>query len=754
MISALQSMVERDRWCISNGPRGDKRPRQIDGTPASVTDPSTWASFAEASAAARDRGWNVGYMFGDGVHFFVDLDNKDPRVTTHPWLDRFAGAATERSLGGYGWHIYGTISDSVIPEHSCKRKDHTEFYTADRYGIVTGIDLQGSSSSAHEIGPFVREFFPPRESTAADWTDEPCDEYTGTWDDDELIERMLASSGSAAAAFGGRATPAELWSASDRLAEYYPPPMDDAFDRSSADVALAGLLAFWTGKDCERIERLMWRSELVRDKWEDREDYLKRTILQAVSACRSVYDRVPQSVPEDSLVETAKLLDGAVYIYSLDRMLMPGGELLKRDQVNNLYADRGPYPLPGGDSTWKAWESTLRRRPALPRAYGVTFDPSTTDTIVVGSDGHLRANTWRGIRTPKVPGDVSVFLDHVRSIYTATDSEVVLAYLAAIVQYPGRKFPWLLVQQGVEGNGKSTITSALARLLGTEYVAMPRPSQIGSRFNASLSGKILAIIDDVDRLSPKTMEAMKTIITSSRVEIERKGSDSVVEDTCVNFVANTNSIDAVPKSRNDRRIAIVVSTQQKVEDLPDRHYFDRLHASLRCLAPLHHWLAVYQIPEYLDPTKGARRAPYTDGQELAIAYGRPLLEQCILDAIESDRYRFRGGWVSRSGIDEICKDLRIDASPQDKRRAVEAIGYVPHRGGDESRASRLVPIDGIRSRLWVSPDTPQDKREIEDYETAQASAGTSHQSEKKRNGDQQTAIPGEFPAAKNPGGLH
>ena len=40
-------------------------------------------------------------------------------------------------------------------------------------------------------------------------------------------------------------------------------------------------LAFWTGRDCERIRALMNKSALARDKWE-REDYLPRTILGAV----------------------------------------------------------------------------------------------------------------------------------------------------------------------------------------------------------------------------------------------------------------------------------------------------------------------------------------------------------------------------------------------------------------------------------------------------------------------------------------
>ena len=66
----------------------------------------------------------------------------------------------------------------------------------------------------------------------------------------------------------------------EALARAYPDPAR-GYDSSSADAALAQHLAFWTGKDCARIDSLMRRSALARDKWE-REDYLPRTILGAV----------------------------------------------------------------------------------------------------------------------------------------------------------------------------------------------------------------------------------------------------------------------------------------------------------------------------------------------------------------------------------------------------------------------------------------------------------------------------------------
>jgi len=56
-----------------------------------------------------------------------------------------------------------------------------------------------------------------------------------------------------------RARLADLWSAdAEALARFFPTDGEDAFDRSRADSALLSHLAYWTGKDQARMERL-WR---------------------------------------------------------------------------------------------------------------------------------------------------------------------------------------------------------------------------------------------------------------------------------------------------------------------------------------------------------------------------------------------------------------------------------------------------------------------------------------------------------------
>jgi hypothetical protein len=65
-------------------------------------------------------------------------------------------------------------------------------------------------------------------------------------------------------------------------------------DLSKADLALVGMLAYWTGGDAERIDRLFRQSGLMRDKWE-RADYRERTIARALADLQQVY--TPTATP-------------------------------------------------------------------------------------------------------------------------------------------------------------------------------------------------------------------------------------------------------------------------------------------------------------------------------------------------------------------------------------------------------------------------------------------------------------------------
>src|SRR3546814_498151 len=111
---------------------------------------------------------------------------------------------------------------------------------------------------------------PDRQSTAdgppVDWVDRPRPDYDGPTDDDELIRRATASR-SPLATLGVRATFAQLWNADAALGGFWPDEggQNRSFNHSSADMALCNALAWWTGCNPIRMERLFQRSALWRN---------------------------------------------------------------------------------------------------------------------------------------------------------------------------------------------------------------------------------------------------------------------------------------------------------------------------------------------------------------------------------------------------------------------------------------------------------------------------------------------------------
>lgn len=80
-------------------------------------------------------------------------------------------------------------------------------------------------------------------------------------------------------------------------------------DHSDADLALCSKLAFWLGRDKERMDRVFRYSGLYRPKWL-RDDYRNRTLDKAIANCTNTYQ------PYDSNLGNAQDLVGATPVYT------------------------------------------------------------------------------------------------------------------------------------------------------------------------------------------------------------------------------------------------------------------------------------------------------------------------------------------------------------------------------------------------------------------------------------------------------
>ena len=271
-------------------------------------DPAIWMDAPTAFATASQFGesYGVGFVFTDQDPFwFLDIDHCITNGVYSPVAQEMMTllpGAVEVSQSGTGLHIFGT---GACPPHGTRNSEFgLEFYTTKRFVALTGNMVSDHSADLDAsllLPGLVASYFPPPATTteSADWTTGPVPEWSGPTDDDQLITQMLRSK-PVMQAFGGGCTVSDLWNANVTvLSATYPDPARD-YDASSADMALASHLAFWTGKDCARIERLMRRSALARDKWDRRGKglgYLRTTIVKAVSLCTDVYGASTRPAP-------------------------------------------------------------------------------------------------------------------------------------------------------------------------------------------------------------------------------------------------------------------------------------------------------------------------------------------------------------------------------------------------------------------------------------------------------------------------
>lgn len=791
----LEWNAERDKYDkIPYSPRHAGR--------ASSTDPSHWTSYDNARTFQHAVGHDgVGFVLSaDDPFYFLDIDGAaQPDGTWSPLaLDlcqRLTGAAVEVSQSGAGLHIIGSLT--ARPEHGCRNTArHLELYTAERFIAVTDNGTIGDASALCDtaLAPIIVEHFAPRASgsdtAGAEWTDTPCPEWSGYTDDAELLAAALKSGKrSAAAVFGdtapsqggGRVTFEDLWTGNGAaLGQMWPPDNNvDPFNRSSADQALANHLAFWTGRNCERIRSLMFQSDLVRDKW-DRADYIPATILHACGYVRDVHQRggTPDpEPPEPASSEIAERLGitlrhgppirayneqmemwaGHYYVETLNKIFTPSGALLDKPRFDVRYGGFDfVHTQDGSKTTDSAWEAfTQSQVIECPKVDALCFRPELGAGGTTEESGRLLLNSHTALEPDEQEGDPAPFLDFLaRILPDPNDRDILVHYIASMSQNIGRKFFWWPVLQGAEGNGKSLVVLVMRHVAGERYSHLPNATKMVSgnmNFNGWIDRKLFIGMEEVKAANRREFfESFKTTVSNPTLPVEAKGVEEATKDNRANGVICTNYKDGVLVDDGSRRYAVFFTAQQEAAHLErdgmTSAYFADLydwlygrgkhaeHGPRYGLRVVLHYLRRYQLRAELDPARLATRAPRTSSMAEAVVASRGMVEQEVLEAVEEERTGFAGGWISSIKLDALLEAKRLHV-PRNKRRDMLAtLGYQPHPVLQErdGRIGRVVMPDNAKPRLYCKTGSVAWKNlhsqeaVAEAYTKAQLSAAGGH----------------------------
>ena len=411
------------------------------------------------------------------------------------------------------------------------------------------------------------------------------------------------------------------------------------------------------------------------------------------------------------------LFDDCVYIEDRYLVAVPDGTLLNAQQfrANVRYGGRR-YVLDDGEGSKvsrNAWEALLEGSLYRPRsAHSVCFRPDREPRVILEEDGRRLYNVWQPPTIRAVPGDVSPFLRHLEKMLPVeADRQWLIYWMAAHVQYPGVKLQWAPVIIGVQGNGKTLILELLRYVSGEKFSHMVNAADIGNKFNGWVEFRRFIGVEEirVSHSRGETLEAVKVLLTNTRVEIQRKGVDQYTGDNRANFCLTSNHVDAVLKTDDDRRYMMLVTAQRDPADLVrdgmSGHYFPELYAWARQdgFAHLAHWLQTLSIPDEQNPAIMVHRAPVTSTTAEAIEASRPPAQQAIVEAIEMGDIGFRGGWVSSFYLTQRLQDRGIRAYPNTYDRIMMSIGYHKHPAlaATKGRAPVDVLPEKKKSVLWV-----------------------------------------------------
>lgn len=612
-LGPLAPLAETDQWVtVRLEPLPDGKTKKtptsyVTGITASSLESSNWTTYeaAQAVAAARGPGHTVGFVLTAADDWAcVDIDGAATPTGWSETAQRIAaalpGAVAEVSQSGKGLHLWCRYANP--PAHSSKRTDlHIEAYTSLRF-IAIGTGQTGTLADRCDALPaFLAEWFPLKAAACAEVpNDGPCDGWDGHADDDELIEAARRAR-TTAQRFTGEGddiglTFSDLWDCNvSALARRWPSTTGDEFDRSSADDSLACRLAFWTGRDVGRCERLMRRSSLTREKWDDRSAYLVDTIRKACAKTTGVYTRrkpvaappAPGASADHIYIVKADPFHAAGAMLTRDHAHPEGhrlkfwqdvfyrwdgagwGELTTGDIRAMLYA----FLQRDGFADYKPTQATVGN---LLDALKAAAHLESRRAPPCWTDGRAGPTPWEMVackngllhlptRTLHPPTPAFFSFNAAPYAYQP-DAPPPAQWLAFLGQvWPGdaesiatlqELFGYLLTpdtsQQkiflivGPKRSGKGTIGRVLSRMLGDENVTSPSLTSLAGDFGLQpLIGKLAAIFSDArlgGRDTKVVSENLLRISGEDRVSVNRKNISAITVALSARLVMLTNEL--------------------------------------------------------------------------------------------------------------------------------------------------------------------------------------------------------------------
>jgi len=227
--------------------------------------------------------------------------------------------------------------------------------------------------------------------------------------------------------------------------------------------------------------------------------------------------------------------------------------------------------------------------------------------------------------------------------------EYVKNWLAQLVQHPEIK-PGvaLLFMSMMGGVGKNLFWQELIgkRILGKGlYNYASNIHQMVGRFNTNLAYKLLTVCDEINNAAFNEKDFIKTLITSTEINYEKKSIDSVIIDDYNRFVFLTNNIHSILTEKDERRFMIIESSiKLKGDDKFFETFTNEILKNNKIIKHFYNELFTRDISNYKMNNKPATK--YQKEMEM-------MSQSVYLKSISHNYEKYAGNFIQ---IDQLVED--------------------------------------------------------------------------------------------------
>jgi|SRR5579862_294687 len=238
--------------------------------------------------------------------------------------------------------------------------------------------------------------------------------------------------------------------------------------------------------------------------------------------------------------------DGAQFL-NVKQFEMKYGKLSKSKKIVGQI-ERGVFPM-------KKWTAQVYV-PMKPPTFRYVGPPT------MPYEGKTVFNLWRPGRMKPKAGDHAWFVEHVAKLFPndTVSADLLLDYMAQLVQHPDVKIHFALLLQSVEGAGKGALARILRRIVGDRNTVEPSNDEVTDKYSGWQERAQIAIINELYAAERHDVfNRLKQPLTEDKLRIHKKYGHQFDIPNYLNIFAMTNHKDAVALTKTDRRWMVLFS---------------------------------------------------------------------------------------------------------------------------------------------------------------------------------------------------